>query len=371
MKDLLPNPYLLAFGISLLAYILILGVKLALSTRLSKYIGHRGRKWDEIFVFTIEKTSHLFMLGLALYLGFTYIPHKKKILLYADRTMFVLFMWQVAIWSHHLMEKWISSAITKRTKRNRAAASSISLIQLTARMLLFSVIFLLTLSNLGIKVTTLIAGLGVGGIAVALALQKILGDLFASLSIVLDKPFMVGDFIIIDQYLGEVEKIGLKTTRIRSLSGEQIIFSNSDLLGARIRNYKRMQERRVPFTLSLELHTTSEKVEMAVEHIAAVIRSTDRVRFERCHFMRIAASIDIEAVYWVLSDDYNVYMDAHQSILFNIKNGFEKEGINFTFPTSTVHVMPTEIHMRSFSPLGEGNAKPVDSIISPSSSSHN
>lgn len=364
MRNLLPNPYLLALGISILSYIILWGIKLLLSTRISKFIGERGRKWDDTFAFVMSKTSYFSIFVLSLYIGFKFLPHDKKLNFYADRIIFVVFMWQMAVWSHHILDKWISSAITKRTRKNRAAASSISLIQLASRMLLFSVIFLLTLSNLGIRVTTLIAGLGVGGIAVALALQKILGDLFSSLSIVLDKPFVVGDFIIIDQYLGEVEKIGLKTTRLRSLGGEQIIFSNSDLLAARIRNYKRMHERRIPFVLSLPLDTTCEKLQTAVSMITSIVTSKSNVRFDRCHFMKIGMSVDIETVFYVLSDDYNIYMDIQQDILFDIKRSFEAEGISFAYPTQTLQILPTEVHMKNSFPPSEDRPKSVDSIVS-------
>jgi small-conductance mechanosensitive channel len=231
-------------------------------------------------------------------------------------------------------------------------------------MVVFAIIFLFTLSNLGIRITTIIAGLGVGGIAVALALQKILGDLFSSLSIVLDKPFVVGDFIIIDQYLGEVEKIGLKTTRIRSLSGEQIIFSNSDLLAARIRNFKRMHERRVSLILTLPHHTKTEKVRVAVSLIAAIVRTKRSVRFERCHFMKISSSLDLECVYWVLSDDFDLHMDIQQDILFEIKMAFESEGITFAYPTQTVHVLPPEILTKNEYHSGKKANKGLDSIIS-------
>lgn len=363
MRNLLPNPYLLALGVSLLAYILLWGIKLLLSSRVSRFVGERGKKWDETFAYVMSKTSFIFIAGVSLYIGYEFVPHDRKLNYYAHRVIFVIFMYQVAVWSHHILDKWISSAIHKRTRRNRAAASSISLVQFSARMLLFSIIFLLTLSNLGIRVTTLIAGLGVGGIAVALAMQKILGDLFSSLSIVLDKPFMVGDFIIIDQYMGEVEKIGLKTTHIRSLGGEQIIFSNSDLLAARIRNYKRMHERRIPFILSLPLDTTAQKLKSAVNLISSIVRQKDRVRFERCHFMKIGMSVDIETVYWVLSDDYDLYMDIQQDILFDIKNAFEAEGISFAYPTQTIQMLPTEVLMKTAYPPPGEPSKSVDSII--------
>jgi small-conductance mechanosensitive channel len=365
MRNLLPNPYLLALGVCILSYMLIWGLKILFSTRVAKLVGNTKNKWDDLVVYTVEKTSHFFIFCTSAYIGYRFIQHSPEIDRYANRIFFVVVMWQIAIWAHHLLEKWISSTIRRRTKRNPAAASSISLIQLLSRMILFSVLFLFTLSNLGIKITTIIAGLGVGGIAVALALQRILGDLFSSLSIVLDKPFVVGDFIIIDQYLGEVEKIGLKTTRIRSLSGEQIIFSNSDLLAARIRNYKRMHERRISFQLHLSLHTDTEKLRTAVSIISAIIRTKKRVRFERCHFMKIAnTSTDIETVYWVLSDDYDLYMDIQQDILIDIKDAFASEHIAFAYPTQTVQVLPTEIFMRHDHEFDKRANSSVDSIVS-------
>lgn len=365
MKPLLPNPYLLAAGVTLLSYMLIWGVKLIFTTKVAKLVGNTKNKWDDIVVFTVEKTSHFFMFISAVYIGVKFMKPSKYVDTYSDRVFFVILMWQIAIWSHHLLEKWISSTLRKKTMRNPAAASSISLIQLAARFLLFSVIFLFTLSNLGIKITTIIAGLGVGGIAVALAIQKILGDLFSSLSIVLDKPFVVGDFIIIDQFLGEVEKIGLKTTRIRSLSGEQIIFSNSDMLAARIRNFKRMHERRVAFVLTLSLKTSTQKLRTAVSIISAIVNTKKRVRFERCHFMKIShTATEIETVYWVLSDDYNLHMDIQQEILIEIKDAFEGEGITFAYPTQTVQVLPTEILMRHDQTIDNPANRSVNPIIS-------
>lgn len=365
MKNLLPNPYLLAVGVSLLTYILLWLTKLIFTVRVAKFVGDSKNKWDDLVVFSMERTSQIFMIVCSLYAGFKFIPHKKSLNLYADRIFFIVLMYQIAVWSFYLMDKWIHSAIRKRTLRNPAAASSISLLQLLGRMILFTIVFLFTLSNLGIKITTIIAGLGVGGIAVALALQRILGDLFSSLSIVLDKPFVVGDFIVIDQFMGEVEKIGLKTTRLRSLSGEQIIFSNSDLLATRIRNYKRMHERRVVFSLSMPHQISSDRLKTAVSLIAAIVRTKNRVRFERCHFMKMNnSSLDIETVYWVLSDDYDLYMDIHQDILFEVKNAFDMEKISLAYPTQTVNVLPTEVLMRSDQNAPREPHRTVDSIVS-------
>jgi small-conductance mechanosensitive channel len=365
MRNLLPNPYLLALGVGLLAYIIIWLIKLALTTRVARFFGHKKNKWDDVVVFTLEKTTTFFMVAMAAYLGFRFVPHSKLIGSYANKLFFIFLMWQIAIWSHHLLEMWIHASIKRRTRTNPAVANSISLIKLLGRFILFSVIFLFTLSNLGIKITTIVAGLGVGGIAVALALQRILGDLFSSLSIVLDRPFMVGDFIEVGTYLGEVEKIGLKTTRLRSISGEQLIFSNSDLLSARIRNYRRMQERRIDFPLNLPLHLNMERLKTAISLIAAIIRSKKRARFERCHLKKIGQHfLEIETVFWVLSDEYDVYMDIQQDILFEIKAAFESENITFAYPTQRMEVLPTEVTVKNEHSAPHSPSGSVDSIVS-------
>ncbi len=356
MKTLFPNPYLLALGVTLLTYLGIYALKRLLTIRLTRFFGKTGNKWDDIIVYTLEQTTHLWMVGCALYLSLGFIPHPKVWNHYIDRAFFILSMVQLGIWANYLVDRWIIMTVNRRTRYNPAAASSISLIQLLAKIFILSAVMLFTLNNLGIKITTILAGLGVGGIAVALALQKILGDLFSSLSIVMDKPFVVGDFIVLDQYMGEVEKIGLKTTRIRSLGGEQIIISNSDLLGTRIRNYKRMHERRVAFVLSLPLFTRGEEMRKAVSLISAIVSSKEKVRFERCHFMSIGKiSMDIELVYWVLSDDYTIHMDIQQEILFAIHRAFEAEKLSFARPVQTVTVEPREFIMRTEIPLTESD----------------
>jgi small-conductance mechanosensitive channel len=201
------------------------------------------------------------------------------------------------------------------------------------------VAFLLALDNLGFDITALVAGLGIGGIAVALAVQSVLGDLFASLSIVLDKPFVIGDFIIVDQYLGTVEHVGLKTTRIRSLSGEQVIFSNSDLLTSRVRNFKRMYERRIVFEVGVTYQTSYENVAAIPSMIRSIIEAQGETRFDRSHFKSYGdSSLVYETVYYVRSPDFNVYMDTQQAINLALYQEFAKRGIDFAYPTRTLYV---------------------------------
>lgn len=358
MNHMFLNPYAKAFIVTLVAYLAIFGLKKILCTRTSPLFKKTTNKWDDIIVYTVEETTHLWMVTVALYIAASMVKHPREWDDFIYKSFFILTMVQVAIWVNHLLDKWILMTINRKTRHNPAAATTIGLIQITAKFFILSAVVLFALNNLGIKITTILAGFGVGGIAIALALQKILGDLFSSLSIVIDKPFVVGDFIVLDQYMGEVEKIGLKTTRIRSLGGEQIIISNSDLISTRIRNYKRMRERRVVLNLSLPLFSRGEQMKQAVSLISAIVSSKEKVRLERCHFMSInKISMDIETVYFVLSDDHNTHMDIQQDILFDIHKAFEAEGLAFARPVQTVSVEPREFVMRTEVGPSDGDQK--------------
>ena len=195
------------------------------------------------------------------------------------------------------------------------------------------------LDNLGFKISAVIAGLGIGGIAVALAAQTILGDLFSYFVIFFDHPFEIGDFIIIGDYMGSIEHIGIKTTRVRSLSGEQLIFSNTDLTNSRIRNYKRMEKRRVVFKFGIVYDTPLEQLKEIPGIIKEIINNVSDTGFDRAHFAAYGDfSLKFEVVYYVMSGDYTKYMDIQQEINFEIKEAFGKRGIEFAYPTQTLFV---------------------------------
>ena len=197
--------------------------------------------------------------------------------------------------------------------------------------------------NLGINITAFVASLGIGGIAIALAAQSVLGDAFSSFAIFLDKPFQVGDFIIVGDLLGTVEHVGFKTTRILSLGGEQLIFSNSDLTGSRIKNYKRMRERRVRFSVGVIYQTSVENVKAIPPMVERVIKEHQGARFDRAHFKSFGDfALIYEVVFYVLSPDYNVYMDLQQSINFRLFEEFQKAGIEFAYPTQQLYITTTE-----------------------------
>jgi small-conductance mechanosensitive channel len=212
-----------------------------------------------------------------------------------------------------------------------AARSVISLVQIV----LWGMALIFLLDNLGFNVSAIVAGLGIGGVAVALAAQTILGDLFNYFVIFFDRPFEEGDFVVFEDYMGSIENIGIKSTRIRSLGGEQIVISNSNLTGAKIRNYKRMAERRILFKVGITYETPLEKVKKVPQLIRTSLEKNKDVRIDRIHFQALGDfSLNFEIVYFVLGPDYNRYMDIQQEVNLDLLAAFQKEGIEFAYPTS-------------------------------------
>lgn len=303
--------------------------------RIRKLAERTQTTWDDTVVAILGRTRWWFILILAAYAA-------SRVLVLADQTIIntiaiLTLLLQTAVWGNVLISDRITRYVTRSREEDPAGVTTVSALAFVAKLVLFSVLALLALDNLGIDVTALIAGLGVGGIAVALAVQNILGDLFASLSIIFDKPFVIGDFVVVGELMGNVETIGIKTTRIRSLSGEQLVFANSDLLQSRIRNFKRMYQRRVVFAVGVTYQTPRTVVEQIPGIIRDVVESQADVRFDRAHFQKFGNfSLDFETVYYVLTPDYNRYMDTQQAINFALMERFEQLGIEFAYPTQTL-----------------------------------
>jgi small-conductance mechanosensitive channel len=209
----------------------------------------------------------------------------------------------------------------------------------TVQFAVWITFLLALLTNAGVNITAFVASLGIGGIAIALALQNILGDLFASIAIGLDKPFEVGDFIAFGSDMGTVTHVGIKTTRIESLSGEQLAIANSKLLTNLIHNYNRQAERRIAFGFRLPYGTTREQVQQVVERVNAIIEQAEPVRFDRGHFIGFGDyGLDFEFVYYVLDPSFTVYRDVQQQINEKIMEALEAMDVQFALPTRTVHV---------------------------------
>ncbi len=231
-----------------------------------------------------------------------------------------------------------NNLIKKREKNGGAhEASVIRTFVRIAKWLLWAVAILVVVSNLGFNVTTLVAGLGIGGLAIAFAFQKILEDIFSSISIYFDKPFEIGDFIIVGEHMGVVKNVGIKSTRIQALQGEEIIISNRELTSTRIQNFKKMEKRRVAFKFGLVYGTSNAKLEKALAIVKDVVKKAKLAELDRVHFKEFGDfSLNLEVVYYLNSKEYNDYMDTQQEINMGIKEGFEKERIEFAYPTQTI-----------------------------------
>lgn len=293
---------------------------------------------DDLLVAVLRSTRQFTLVLVALWLGSRPLElgSAESVL---DLIILFAVALQVALWANRLVSEYIVYFSNTHRDEDPGMVSALQGLSFVARLIIWSLAVLLVVENLGYDVTALVAGLGIGGVAIALAVQNILGDLFASLSIILDKPFMVKDFIIVGDLLGEVEKIGIKTTRLRSLSGEQLIFSNSDLLNSRIRNFKRMYERRVPFTFGVVYQSSPDQLESIPGTVRDIVEGVANTRFDRAHFKAFgASSYDFEVVYYVLSPDYNEYMDIQQAINLGLCRAFQEQGIEFAYPTQTLYL---------------------------------
>ena len=237
------------------------------------------------------------------------------------------------------VRKWAEQV----TKDDPTGGAMVKNMTWLVRLMIWTVTLLFIFDNLGINVTAFVASLGIGGIAIALAAQSVLGDVFSGFSILLDKPFQVGDFIIVGDLYGTVEHVGFKTTRILSLFGEQLIFSNSDLTSSRIKNYGRMRERRVQFSVGVVYQTSVEQVKAIPPMVQRIIEEHEQVRFDRAHFKSFGDfALIYEFVFWVLKPDYNLFMDLQQSINFRLIEEFQKAGIEFAYPTQQLYVTRTD-----------------------------
>jgi small-conductance mechanosensitive channel len=296
---------------------------------------HRSTPIRLLF-YLIGNTKQFLFLALALYAGQESLTLSPRLQHGVSNVVLMLILLQVGLLAGRSMRFYLEIKEMERGS-DRLFAGSLDVISFVARMLIWSLLILVALDNLGVNITALLAGLGVGGVAVALALQNILGDLFASLSIALDKPFAVGDSLNIDTYTGSVEHIGIKTTRLRSETGEQIILSNADILKSRVRNYGRMPEQRVLTTLRVAYATPTEVLTEIPTLLEGIVRGQASARFERCHLKSLGeSSLQFELSYFVQQPKLNPLLDLQQIVNFRIINEFRRLGIEFALPTQRV-----------------------------------
>ena len=336
-----PNSWLIFAAITIGVFLIEELIRKLITARLERIHEKTANQFDDALLSTIKNTYKIPIILFSIFIGAKYIEVPKEIDLIFTKCLSVAFILQFGIWISSFVGTIISFQYSRKGSSRRSALNLISFI---SRLIVWTLTFLVVLDNLGVDITTFVAGLGIGGIAVAMALQNILGDLFSSLSIILDKPFEEGDYIIVDSMQGNVEKIGIKTTRVRSLSGEEIIFSNSDLLSARIKNYKTLYERRVPLAVGVTYETPSDKLHKIPDMIKEIISNIDNVRFDRAHFQSFGdSSLNFEIIYYVQDPAYQIFMDKQQQINLAIFNKFEDEKIDFAYPTQKLLIENTTL----------------------------
>jgi small-conductance mechanosensitive channel len=298
-------------------------------------VEHRSTPVRLIF-HLVSNTKQFSFLALALYAGQEDLTFSPKTQHVVWNIVLILMLAQTGLWAARSMRFYLQIKEAERGP-DRMFAGSLDVINFVARIVIWALLVLVALDNLGVNITALLAGLGVGGVAVALALQNILGDLFASLSIALDKPFVVGDSLNIDSFTGSVEHIGIKTTRLRSESGEQIILSNADILKSRVRNFGRMPEQRVLTTLRVDYATPADTLVRIPQLLEGIVREQSGARFERCHLKSLGeSSLQFELSYFAQQPKINPLLDLQQTVNFRILDEFRRLGIEFAYPVQRV-----------------------------------
>jgi small-conductance mechanosensitive channel len=333
--------YVIAF---MIFFLVLLGIKLLQKVaiaRLMAFIERTQTKVDNAIVKTVQTIKPPFYWFLAFWAAVQFLEIHGKAATVVDTILIAWVAWQVILALQIFVDYFIQTRLRDYKDRSTEVVSGI--LSGTSKIVLWTIGILFILSNLGINVTSLIAGLGIGGLAVALALQNVLSDLFSSLAIYFDKPFAPGDFIVDGDISGTVQKVGVKTTRIKSLLGEEVVVPNKDLVSSQIRNFKRMQRRRVDFVNGVTYETPQEKMKRIPDMIKDIIENVDQAEFDRAHFHEFADfSLNFEIIYHVESREFDLYMDIHQHILLGIKEAFEKENIEIAFPTRTVHLISNQ-----------------------------
>ena len=325
---------------AVILFLALVVVRKLLVSRLGKLAERTTNQIDDMVVALIGETRAWVLLVLALHVGVSSLKLPPRVEMYLPPTAKLVLLWQVAIWGVGAIAFWVKHNLEHRTgAADRAGIAMIKAMGVGGKVILWILIVITAIKSVfDIEITPLITGLGVSGIAVALAVQNILGDLLAALAIVFDKPFDVGDTIGVDSITGTVEHIGLKTTRIRSATGEQIIIGNGDLLKSRLRNFRRMYQRRVLFNLDVTFNTPADVLSRLPGIVEKIISAQSPVKFDRCHISSFSESaIRVETVYYVLDADYKKYMDIQQAINLEVLRQFAAEQIRFAFPSRTVY----------------------------------
>lgn len=289
-------------------------------------------KWDDLVFGVIDSLKWPFFVFYALWISLQPFGIVKSIKSLTAALTIFFFAFYVSK-SLKDLAHYIFTQITGRSEKDKENSTLISLLDIALNAVIWSFAVIFILQSFGIELSAVFGALGISGIVVAFAMQNVLADIFASLSIYLDRPFLVGDFIVTGTEMGSVEKIGIKSTRIKSLQGEEIILSNKQLIESRVHNYKRMEHRRVVFNFALDSKTSTENLRLVPQIIEDIIKKIEICRFDRAHFMTFDYFLRFEVVYFIDSSEYNTYMDIQQKINLEMKTAFENIKVNMAIPT--------------------------------------
>jgi small-conductance mechanosensitive channel len=328
--------WIFALGIGLATFAVLLVARRHLTRQVDRYAGAHLPQGVRLLVMLVAQTRVFLLLALSLIVGSKYLDLGERAAKLTTAVIVTMVALQIGLWMSASVRFYLEEQSAASSDRN--SRTMVTIVQFVADLGIWSLVALLVLDNLGFEVKALLTGLGIGGIAVALAVQNVLGDLLASLSIALDKPFEVGDALTLDNgYQGTVEAIGIKSTRIRSVTGEQIVMSNAELVKTRIRNFGRLRERRAVFRFGIVYGTKPADLKVIPEVVRAAVEAEPGTRFERAHFATFGASaLEFEAAYVVLMPDYARYMDTQQSVNLALCTELERRNIRFASTTPTV-----------------------------------
>ncbi len=330
--------WLIAVAVALAVVVALVPIKQFVLNRWKTFAKTTDTELDNLIVRVLGKTKRLFVLAIALWAGSRVLVLPDRLVTTLGRVAILIVVLQVGIWATTLLLEWLE-ILREKSARKGEVLTWLGGVEWIGRVLIWTAALLVGLENIGVDVTGLVTGLGIGGIAVALAAQNILSDLFAAFSIYIDRPFVIGDYLKVGDQMGTVETIGMKTTRLRSLTGEELIFGNSDLVSSRIQNFGRLTERRANFTVGVTYDTSKEQASMIPGIIQGIIEAQDNVRFDRSHFKEFGDSALIfETVYFVLVPDFATKMAIQQAVNLELMQRFAEEGIEFAFPTQTLYV---------------------------------
>lgn len=334
--------WLKLIGITFLISGILVAIKRLLFSRFSELAKKTDNNIDDVLAELLFGLRTFFLVVLSFYIAVEHVAVEAPDLPWLYRVVFFGILVQFGLSCNDLVKQMVGFYVIKKDGEPSQVTAARAL-GLVGKIVIWIVVLLVAIDNLGVDITALVAGLGIGGIAIALAVKDILSDLLAYVSIIVDQPFSIGEFLVVGEFSGTVEHIGIKITRIRSLSGEQIIFSNTDLLSSRLRNYKRMNERRALFSLGVTYDTSYENLKAIPEIVQKAIEGQENTRFDRAHMKNYGDfSINYEIVYFMLVPEYLAKMDTQQRINLEIHQAFKERGISFAFPTQTIHLEKAE-----------------------------